>query len=42
MLAQICADFSGLPDARELTMEQIRFFYEANRASLRQRTKPTR
>ena len=26
-LAQICIDYSGLPDVREITISEIRFFY---------------
>lgn len=28
-LLQICRDYPGLPDARSLTAQQIRFFYSA-------------
>lgn len=34
MLLQICSDYSGLPDARTLTIEEIKFFYNPLRASL--------
>lgn len=27
-LAQICADYSGLPNVREMTISEIRFFYK--------------
>lgn len=39
MLAQVAMDYSGLPDVRDITATQIRFFYESGRASLEQRTK---
>jgi hypothetical protein len=40
MLLQICRDYPGLPDPRTMTMGQIRFFYEAERLELRERTAP--
>lgn len=40
MLLQICRDYSGLPDARTLTMSNIRFFYEGIRPELKKHTKP--
>jgi hypothetical protein len=41
MLLQICLDYPGLPDARELTIEQIRWFYEGRRKSLHKLTANT-
>lgn len=40
MLLQICRDYPGLPDARSLTLSEIRFFYEGMRATLKRRTQP--
>ena len=40
MLVQICADFPGLPDVRTLTLAEIRFFYDALRATLRKHSAP--
>lgn len=40
MLLQICRDYAGLPDARTLTMTQIRFFYEGLRPELKKHTGP--
>jgi hypothetical protein len=40
MLLQICREYPGLPDARALTMAEIRFFYEGLRSELRERSKP--
>jgi hypothetical protein len=40
MIYQICSDYPGLPDARDLTQTEIRLFYEANRSNLHERTKP--
>lgn len=40
MLRQICLDYSGLPDARTLTLADIRFFYDGLRPTLRKYTKP--
>jgi hypothetical protein len=40
MLIQISLDFAGLPDPRELTLSEIRFFYNGLREILKQRTKP--
>lgn len=40
MLLQICMDYPGLPDVRELQSSEIRFFYEALRGLLRERTTP--
>lgn len=39
MLLQICSDYHGLPDARDLSMAEIRFFYNGVRASLKKHTK---
>jgi hypothetical protein len=35
MLIQICKEYNGLPDARELKSHEIRFFYEGLRAELK-------
>lgn len=40
MLVQICRDYNGLPDARTLTMAEIRFFYNALRPELKKATAP--
>ena len=40
MLLQICRDYPGLPDPRELTQGQIRYFYEGLRKELHVRTAP--
>jgi len=40
MLAQICADYSSLPDPRTLSAIEIRWFYENMRKSLHEATKP--
>lgn len=34
MLLQICSDYSSLPNVRDITIEEIRFFYNPLRASL--------
>lgn len=39
MLRQICADYSCLPDPRTLEMDEIEFFYDGLRPSLRELTK---
>ena len=39
MMLQISKDFSALPDVRTMTLSQIKFFYEGNRAELRVSTK---
>lgn len=39
MLIQVCLDYPGLPDARTLTLSEIRFFYDGIRESLIERTK---
>jgi hypothetical protein len=39
MLRQICADYHGLPDPRTLEMDEIEFFYDGLRPSLRELTK---
>ena len=41
MLLQICRDYASLPDLRTLTMEEIRFFYDGVRPSLKRHTKPS-
>ncbi len=40
MLAQCTRAYSGLPDARTLTMSDIRFFYDWLRADIRRATAP--
>jgi hypothetical protein len=40
MLIQICMDYPALPDPRDLTMTEIRFFYDGLRESLKKRTSP--
>jgi hypothetical protein len=40
MLIQISLDYAGLPDPRELTLSELRFFYNGLRDILKQRTKP--
>lgn len=40
MLLQICRDFRGIPDARTLTLAEIRFFYNGGRKALHELTKP--
>ena len=40
MLLQICRDYPGLPDPRELSLSEIRFFYEGIRAELKKHTRP--
>jgi hypothetical protein len=39
MMLQIASDYPGLPDVRELTLSQIRFWYDGARSMLKQRTK---
>jgi len=39
MLLQIARDYPGLPDARTLTVSEIRFFYEGLRGELIRGTK---
>lgn len=34
MLLQICSDYSSLPNIRDITIEEIRFFYSPLRKSL--------
>lgn len=38
MLLQITRDYAGLPDARELTLTHIRFFYDGLRPELQKHT----
>ena len=38
MLLQIARDYPGLPDARALTVREIRFFYEGLRRELEKGT----
>lgn len=40
MLLQVARDYAGIPDVRTLTMSEIRFFYDALRVELVERTKP--
>ena len=40
MLLQICRDYATLPDPRTLTVEEICFFYDGVRSSLKRYTKP--
>lgn len=40
MLLQIARDYPGLPDARTLTLTEIRFFYEGLRPELKKHTGP--
>lgn len=40
MLAQVAVDYPSLPDPRTLEAEQIRFFYNWIRPTLRDATKP--
>jgi hypothetical protein len=40
MLLQICSDYPGLGDWRELSMTEIRRFYNGIRKSLQEHTKP--
>lgn len=38
MLLQICSDYPGLGDPRELSLTEIRFFYNGLRSTLRKHT----
>jgi len=38
MLLQICSDYPGIGDPRELTLTEIRYFYNGLRASLKKHT----
>jgi hypothetical protein len=40
MIRQVCRDYSGIPDARTLSLSEIRFFFEGIRGELKQHTKP--
>lgn len=40
MLQQICMDYNSLPDPRTLTMDEIKFFYEGLRPTLKKLTQP--
>lgn len=40
MLLQCCSDYPGLPDARSLSMTEIRFFYDGLRGALKKHTTP--
>ena len=39
MLLQICRDYNALPDIRTLKAHEIRFFYNALRAELKEHTR---
>lgn len=39
MIMQIARDYPGLPDVRELTEQQIEFFYDGLRPELRRHTR---
>ena len=40
MIFQVCRDYSGLPDFRTLSAQEIRFFYKGLIPELKQATKP--
>lgn len=40
MLLHIVAEYPALPDPRELTLDEIEFFFEAMRPSLMEATRP--
>jgi hypothetical protein len=40
MMYQCALNYPGLPDARTLTLDEIRFFYEGLRPTLHEATKP--
>lgn len=40
MMLQICRDYHGLPDIRELKAHEIRFFYDGLRIELKEHIKP--
>ncbi len=40
MILQISTDYSGLPDVRTLSINEIQFFYEGIREGLKKSTKP--
>jgi hypothetical protein len=40
MLIQICRDYAGLPDPRDLTLTEIRWFYDGLRPELKRHTTP--
>jgi len=40
MLLQVLMDYTGLGNWRDLTYDEVEFFYEALRPSLRRATKP--
>jgi hypothetical protein len=40
MMFQIAADFPGIPNVLRFTLSEIRFWYNGERSSLKQRTKP--
>lgn len=39
MLLQVCFGYPGLPDVRTLTIQEIRFFYDGLRSTLKKDTK---
>lgn len=40
MILQICSDYPGIPDYRTMTLDQIEWFYNGLRESLKAATKP--
>ena len=40
MMLQICRDYHGLPDVKNLKAREIRFFYDGLRIELKEHTKP--
>lgn len=40
MMLQVARDYSGIPDIRTLTLDEIRFFYDGLRAELKAHSKP--
>ena len=40
MLWQICRDYHGLPNVKNLKAHEIRFFYDGLRIELKEHTKP--
>jgi len=41
MMTQCAFNYPGLPDPRTMTLDEIRYFYESLRPSLKQSTKNT-
>ncbi len=39
MILQICSAYPGLPDVRTMTLSEIRWFYDGERAALHEHTK---